>query len=227
MSRPWPLDFRRRGPSVPRLRLPPGGAQGLALAVVLAAAPAAGEAPRSAPAGLSWAEAESLSHKLEGIDRRQRQPRAGGVRTESVLVTQGELNSYLNLSFAPQLPPGLTGLRVALQSERIQARANVDLERVRAQVPSATGWGPFSLLGGSVPVELRARLVSGEGFGTVEVEDLRLATLPVPVTVLEQLVSSATRTSGNPRGFDILAPFRLPYAVKRVRIEPGRAYLDF
>jgi hypothetical protein len=199
----------------------------LVLAVAAFAAAAIAEAPRAAPAGLSWAEAESLSHKLERIDRRRRQPRAGAARRESVLVTQGELNSYLNLSLAPQLPPGVTGLRVALQSERIHARANVDLEKVRAQVPAATGWGPFSLLGGSVPVELRARLLSGDGFGSVEVEDLRLATLPVPVSVLEQLVSSATRNSGNPGGFDILAPFRLPYAVQRVRIEPGRAYLDF
>ena len=199
----------------------------IVLAIVTASAAAVAEAPRAARAGLSWAEAESLSHKLESIDRRQRQPRGGRARSESVLVTQGELNSYLNLSLAPQLPPGVSGLRVALQSERIHARASVDLDKVRAEVPSATGWGPFSLLGGSVPVELRARLVSGDGFGTVEVEELRLATLPLPVSVLEQLVSSATRSSGNPRGFDILAPFRLPYTVKRVRIEPGRAYLDF
>ena len=200
----------------------------LAVLIVLAAveAPPVGAARPAPPrAGLTWAEADSLTRKLDTIDRRSRQrPPA---RPESVLVTQGELNSYLNLSLGYQMPPGVTDLEVTLETERIHTRAQVDLERVRAQVPSGTGWGALSFLGGSVPVELRARLVSRDGFGTVQVEDVRLATLPMPVTVLEQIVTSATRSASNPNGFDILAPFRLPYAVKRVRIEPGRAFLDF
>jgi len=207
----------------------------LAALIVLATVEATSvEAARPAPAraGLSWAEADSLARKLESIDRRSRQApdrrgRQAPGRPESVLVTQGELNSYLNLSLGPQMPPGVTDLEVTLESERIHTRAQVDLERVRAQVPSGTGWGALSFLGGSVPVELRARLIARDGFGTVQVDDVRLATLPLPVTVLEQIVTSATRSAANPNGFDILAPFRLPYAVKRVRIEPGRAFLDF
>jgi hypothetical protein len=200
---------------------------GSVLVLVPLAAASGGVVRPAAPPrpGLSWSEADSLSRKLESIDRRSRQP--AQARPQSVLVTQGELNSYLNLSLGPQMPAGITDLEVMLESERIHARAQLDLEKVRAQVPSGVGWGALSFLGGTVPIELRARLVARDGFGTVQVEDLRLATLPVPVAVLEQIVTSATRTSSNPSGFDILAPFRLPYAVKRVRIEPGRGFLDF
>ena len=49
----------------------------------------------------------------------------------------------------------------------------------------------------------------------------------VPISVLEQLVLSATKNDANPEGFDIHAPFRLPYSVNRLRLEPGRALLDF
>jgi len=47
------------------------------------------------------------------------------------------------------------------------------------------------------------------------------------VSFVEQIVASATRKPSNPEGFDIHAPFRLPYSVNRVRLETARAFLDF
>jgi hypothetical protein len=184
--------------------------------------------PRPVPrAGLSWAEADSLTRKLASIEKRTTARSAPPARAETVLVTEGELNSYLNLSFASQMPPGLSDVHVRLEHERIHARGQVDLERVRAEAGSRLQWKPLALLGGSVPVELSGRLMSGDGFGSVEVEQVRLASLPVPVSVLGQLVSSSTRTASDPDGFDILAPFRLPHSLRRVRLELGRAYLEF
>ena len=49
----------------------------------------------------------------------------------------------------------------------------------------------------------------------------------VPTSVLGQLVLSATKSEANPEGVDITAPFRLPYSVNRLRLQPGRALLDF
>jgi hypothetical protein len=40
-------------------------------------------------------------------------------------------------------------------------------------------------------------------------------------------VVSSTRSEKYPDGFDIHAPVRLPYSVNRVRIEPGKATLEF
>ena len=42
-----------------------------------------------------------------------------------------------------------------------------------------------------------------------------------------QMVATATRSPRYPNGWDIHAPFRLPYAARRVRLEPGRAVLEF
>jgi hypothetical protein len=182
-------------------------------------------APRQ---GLSWAEADSLTRKIASIEKRKAPPAGRAARSETVLVTEGELNSYLNLSVASDLPPGLSDVQVRLESGRVHARGEVDLERVRSsQAGSNVQWRPLAFLGGSVPIELSGRLSSADGFGTVQIEEVRLASLPVPISVLDQLVSASTRTASDPDGFDIQSPFRLPYSLRRVRVEPGRIYLDF
>jgi hypothetical protein len=186
------------------------------------------QTPRPAPAqpGLSWADADALKQKLLLLDTRHRNRKI--VAGEKVQVSETELNSYINLSMASQLPPGVTGIEVHFDSERIAAKALVDLERVQGQVPvSSSPWNPFSLLSGRVPVELKGKLTNADGFGTFAFEDIRVGALPLPASVLAQAVSSATKTRENPQGFDILSPFRLPYSVRRVRLQPGRAVLEF
>jgi hypothetical protein len=174
--------------------------------------------------GLSWAAAESLSRKFKAIEIQSQMMRAR--KPESVLVTEGELNSYLNLTYAPQMP-GITDVDIQLDSDRINAKGLVDLEQVRGKVPRPSPWSPLALLRGKVPVELKGRLQTRDGFGTIEVEEAWIASLPVPLSFVEQIVSTATKKPSQPEGFDIHAPFRLPYAVSRVRLETARAFLDF
>jgi hypothetical protein len=197
----------------------------LLLAALLAAPAWASDAtPASRPA-LSWAEAQSLDRKLDRIEKRNKAK--GKRRRESVLVTEGELNSYLNLTFAPQMPPGLSDVEFRLEVERIHARGLLDLERVRGKVPAPSPWSPLALLRGKVPIALAGRLETRDGYGTIEVEEASIASVPVPMSFLEQIVSSTTRSESDPDGFDIHAPFRLPYGVSRVRVELARGFLDF
>ncbi len=103
----------------------------------------------------------------------------------------------------------------------------VDLAVARGQVPGLGSWSPLAILGGNLAVELEGRLSGDDGFGTVQVESVTVGSLPVPLSVLAGVVASSTQTPKLPRGFDIFAPFRLPYSVKKVRLEPGRAWLEF
>jgi hypothetical protein len=200
-----------------------------ALLLLLLLGTGASQAVRPAPPrpGLSWKDADSLARKLEAIERRSA-PGAGRQPAQTVQVTQAELNSYLNLSLAPQLPPGLSELDVRLERERVAASAVLDLDRLPIKLKDpASPWNPLNFLGGRVPLELRGKLTSDGGFGSFAPEQVRLASVPLPPSLLAQLVAGATRTRENPRGFDILSPFRLPYAAKRVRLQPGRAFLEF
>jgi hypothetical protein len=196
--------------------------------LLLASAAAADPPPRAVPRpGLSWAEAASLEGKLAAIEK-QRDIAPRKSRPETVTITEAELNSYLNLTLAEKLPRELKDLDVRLEHERLQATGLVDLDKVKAKVAaSSSPWNPLMLMGGFVPVKLRGRLVNRDGFGSIIWEDVRVNTWSLPVSLLEQMVASATRKADNPDGYDITAPFRLPYSVRRVRLEPGRAFLEF
>jgi hypothetical protein len=182
--------------------------------------------PGAARAARTPALAESLERKIEDFERRQKARR---VKDETIAVSEGELNSYLNLSTKLELPEGIHDVQFLFERERISAAGQLDLDVVRGKQKVGSGpLDPLSLLSGSVPIELNGRLRSeGEGFGAFEIEGVRLGPVSLPVSVLAQIVASATRSPKNPQGFDIQAPFRLPYSLKRVRIQPGRALLDF
>ncbi len=199
--------------------------ESLVLVVVGAGSAAPHAASRPAPprAGLSWAESDSLVRKLQAIEAHRRVKTRG---PQTFLVTEGELNSYLNLELAPRMPKGVTDLAVRFDSERVLATGSVDLELVRGRAETSR-FSPLALLSGSVPVQIQGRLTNLGGFGAIEWEDVRISSLPLPVTVLGQIVASFTRDPENPEGFDIQAPFRLPYSCRRVRLEPGRVFLDF
>jgi len=171
--------------------------------------------------GVSAADAESLARKLDAIERRAPDAKPPA----PVVVTERELNSYLNLTPAA-LPPGLSNVEFRLERDGVEARGLVDLDRLKGKSASG-GWNPLALLGGWVEVQLKGHIPNGNGFGTIEVEEVRLGSLSLPVSVLEQLVAAATKTNENPGGFDVRAPFPLPYSVKRLRLQPGRLLLEF
>lgn len=183
---------------------------------------ASAQSPAPAP-GPTTAAAESLARKLTSIEARKREKAA---KPGTVVVTEHELNSYLQFKLAQDMPTGVSDVQVSMQRERLQATGQVDLDKLDIKKGSSP-FSPLALLSGKVPVMLRGRLQSLDGFGNVQIEEVQLATIPVPVSVLERLIASSTRSARDPDGFDINAPFRFPYSLKRVRIEPGRALLDF
>ena len=188
------------------------------------AAPPQGDPVRPpAPAGLSWEDADWVAETLTRIERRLGAGKPASRQT--IVVTERQLNSYVTLSLAAKIPPGLSGLDLDLQKDRLFARGIVDLDRVKARL--AQGAGLLAFLSGSVPVELRGRFSSADGKGRVEVEEALVAGISLPPAMVAQIVSQSTRSDKRPQGFDILAPFPLPFAARRVRLEPGRALVDF
>jgi hypothetical protein len=196
---------------------------GLVALLLGQAAPPKGDPVRPpAPAGLSWEDADWVAETLARIERRLGAGKPASRQT--IVVTERQLNSYVTLSLAGKIPAGLSGLDVALQKDRVHARGILDLDRVKEKIQGA---GLLAFLSGPVPVELRGRFSSAEGRGQVEVEEALVAGISLPPAVLAQIVVQSTRNEKRPQGIDILAPFPLPYTARRVRLEPGRALVDF
>jgi hypothetical protein len=184
--------------------------------------------PRPAPRqpGLTWAAADSLARKLADIESVSVRPGRPGVRS-SVEVSAAELNSYLNLTLGPKMPPELSEVVFAIEAGRLVGTGVVDLDRLKAKAPPQGTFNPLNFLSGQVGVDLKVHLPTRDGTGSLVVEEARLGGVSLPVSLLQPFVLSATRTRENPGGFDMSAPFRLPYGVRQVRLEPGRAWLDF
>jgi hypothetical protein len=194
----------------------------------LLAGPAVQAQSPSSPANgvsVSRVEAASLDRKFEDLNERHRTGRLS--RGQSVVVTEGELNSYLNLGLGDRMPRGLSDVLVRFEPERLHATAVLDLEKVRDKMPTLSPWSPLYWLSGQVPVLLRGRVLNDDGFASIDWEDVRVGNVPMPISLLQQIVSSTTRSADHPDGFDIRAPFPLPYSMRQVRIVLGRAYLDF
>jgi len=200
----------------------------LVVALVLAA-PGPTQSPEARPAparaDLSWEDADYVALMLRRVDRRLRSGRRAS--KETIVVTERQLNSFVNLSLAEKIPPEVSGLVLSLTQNRLGARASVDLDQLRPKMPEGGAGALLSMLSGVVPVQLGGRVESAEGVLQVRLEEVMVGGVSLPPALLAQIVSFATRNDERPNGLDIAAPVALPFTARQVRVEPGRALFDF
>ncbi len=200
----------------------------LALGLVLLASqpPIAADGVRpKAPPGLSWEDAD---HVAETVARLERRLKAGKPASrEPIAVSERQINSYVMLTLAPKIPPAISGLSFRFEPDRLAANGMLDLDAVRSKLPKNGPSSLLSFLSGTVTVALKGRFQGAQGQGRVEVDEAVVAGISLPPAVLSQIVAQATRTTKQPQGFDLLAPFPLPWTARGVRLEGGRAVVEF
>ncbi len=165
-------------------------------------------------------EAEELERKLTQIFDNTYPDTRGATR---VTLYQREINAYFAFQGASELPTGVTEPQVTLgDGGLVSMRATVDLGAVGADKPRGA-LDPLRYLAGMLPVAASGFLRTDDGIGRVEIESVVVGGIPVPVGVLHELVQHFSRNETNPNGFDLAAPFELPYGVSEVYIEQAQA----
>jgi hypothetical protein len=202
-----------------------GLAVGLALLLVAQEPARASDGRPAPPPGLSWEEADTVARTLKRIGRRLRTGRPAS--EDTIVVTERQLNSFVNLSLADQIPEEVSQLELRLGKDRLGASALLDLDRLRTKLPEGGPYTLLSMLSGTVPVELLGRVESAEGLVRIDLEEAAIGGMGLPPSLLAQIVSFATRSEERPEGVDIGAPLALPWTARCVRVEPGRALFDF
>jgi len=121
----------------------------------------------------------------------------------STTITQGEVNAYLRIYAAGDLPEGVVSpLVTILGGGRVSGRATVDLDRVRTS--RKRGWlDPAAYLTGKVPVTAVGILHTRDGIGRFELESATVGGIAVPKTVLQELLSYYSRTPEDPDGLNL------------------------
>jgi hypothetical protein len=193
--------------------------------VVLLLADSAAPPVAAARAPITREQADSLARKIEALVVPAPAPKKGAP-PRSVLFTEGEINSYLNLVLLPTVPQ-VRDVDLHITNGQLTATGLVDIDQVKKQL-SLSPWNPVSFLKGRMAVNVSGHYANAgpAGLGRVTIDEVRAGSVPIPVSIIEQIVASSTRSPQLPDGVDIREPFRLPPPLRGLRLEAGKAFLD-
>jgi hypothetical protein len=167
---------------------------------------------------LTRAEGDRMAQKLAAIEARGNTPVAHGAAPLRTQFTDREVNAYFRYNAKERLPEGVLNPQVTVQNDRrVDARAIVDLDAVRKTQQS---W-MAGLLHGSVEVRVVGDIAVVNGKGTLQIVSATFGGIPIPVTLLQDVVAQYSKTPDMPNGFQIDKPFDLPANIREVRLQAG------
>ena len=174
-------------------------------------------------ATVSRQSAEEFAEKVALIQRQADTPeRAGARRTR---LTEDELNSWFMYRAQPVLPAGVSQPQVTIVGEgRLAGQAVIDLDAVAKRRSSGGGaFDPLSLIGGKVPVSVDGLLHTRDGMARFEVQRAEMSGIPVPVTVLQEVLTYYSRSDDRPQGVRLDDVFSLPANIRQIEVGQGQA----
>ena len=141
-------------------------------------------------------------------------------------VSEDEVNSWFTYRAQPVLPPGLSQPQVTIVGQgKVAGQATVDLETVGKRRSTGGTFDPWSYLGGRVPVTVNGILHTQNGRGRFELQSAEVSGVPVPKTLLQELLSYYSRTPENPNGISLDEAFELPANIDKIEVGQGQAVI--
>lgn len=166
-------------------------------------------------------DAARLQAKLDKITRG---PAAAGKAPATTAITEAEVNSYLQFELRDRIPEGVTDPWVSiLDNGRLAGKATVDLARVGKSRKSGGMLDPFNFLTGSMPLAVNGVLKTKNGVASFAVESASVSSVPVPVWMLQEIVSYYSKSESAPNGVALDKPFVLPNGIREIRTARGQA----
>jgi hypothetical protein len=191
-------------------------------------------------ARFTQAESESFVRKMSVIERNGTVAPAGAASPASTArtrpsptvppgqrltpITERELNAYFRYDMRDYFPAGVTEPLLRIVGDgRVIAYAVVDLDTVRdAQTDS--GWlNPMRFLSGRLPVTASGVVEAQHGTARFLLDSVEVSGVPVPKSLLQQVVSFYSRTTENPQGLSLDDAIDLPAGIREIRVQPGQA----
>ncbi|MBC8125753.1 MAG: hypothetical protein H8M99_01210 [Gloeobacteraceae cyanobacterium ES-bin-144] len=160
----------------------------------------------------------NAQRKFKAIETQQTKP---GTRVE---ISSQELNAYVEHELPQVAPPGIRKPHVVLLGgNKASGAALIDFVKMRSARGQTTNWVLRKLLQGEREVTVTARIRSGNGSATVDVERVEVAGLPIQGAALDFLIQNYLLP--NYPQVKIGKPFGLHRRIDRVEVVPGMAYV--
>ena len=179
-------------------------------------------------ATVSRQSAEEFSQKIALIQRHGETTSAQSTgAARRTLLTEDELNSWFMYRAQPVLPAGVSQPQVAIVGDgRLAGQATIDLDAVAKRRSSGGGaFDPLSLIGGKVPVGVSGILHTRDGQARFEVQRAEMSGIPVPVTVLQEVLTYYSRSDERPQGVRLDDVFALPAKIRQIEVGQGQAVI--
>jgi hypothetical protein len=166
------------------------------------------------------AQADSMSKKVQAILARAEAP-ASQAKPFTTTFTEAELNAYLRLDPTVGLPVGLKyPMLTFYDGGKVDSKALVDLDMIR--VSEKRGWfDPLAYVSGIVEVRTIGTFRGSNGKGVYLFESASMGGVPIPKSVLAELVAFYTRSPETPKGIPLDAPFELPHRIREIELRRG------
>jgi len=142
---------------------------------------------------------------------------------QRMVLTEDELNLYIQQNFGEQIPPEIKSWRVSLREDRVLLRLVIDLNEFRQALGEELPENAARVLQGYVTLTLRGRFWGEEGRGWLVIERLRLGFLPIPVSLIRRMIIS----KGSEADTEFLDEgFPLPEGFVKVEVRDGRMIIN-
>jgi hypothetical protein len=169
----------------------------------------------------SRADGDRLQKKIDDIAANGA---AARTKPKTTPVSESELNSYLAFNLRNDVPRGLAEPEIVMSGDgSLAGRVLVDIDEFNRNRGPQSVLDPLSYLSGQVPVTARGVLRTHEGRGRFYLSSAELQGVPLPRSVVQELVRYFSRTADNPRGIDMDEPFDLPAKIRRIEVGRGEA----
>jgi hypothetical protein len=178
-------------------------------------------------AGESTQAADAFARKLSLIAQHAQlmDTRSGArVAVRRVPVSETEVNSWFAYRAQPLLPDGLSQPKVTIIGNgKVMGGATVDLEAIGKSRSSGGALDLWSYLGGRVPINVTGILHTQNGRGRFELTNADVSGVPLPKTLLQEVVSYYSRSPEHPQGIRLDEAFELPANIKQIEVGQGQA----
>jgi hypothetical protein len=175
-------------------------------------------------ASVSKQQGDAFAKKVALIQRQGTTSTKATPGARRTALSEDEVNSWFAYQAQPILPAGLTQPKLTIiGGGKVAGQATVDLEAVAKKRGSGGTFDPWSLLGGRVPLNVVGILHTRDGMGRFELQSADIGGVPVPKTLLQELLSSYSKTAAHPNGVDLDDAFALPAKIRQIEVGQGQA----
>ncbi len=175
-------------------------------------------------ATVSKQQADAFSKKVVLIQRQGDVSDGKGARRTP--LTEDEVNSWFTYQAQPHLPSGVSQPKVMMIGQgKVTGQATVDLDAVAKRKATGGTLDPWSYIGGKVPVNVTGILHTRDGVGRFEMQSADISGIPVPKSILQEVVGYYSRSASKPQGVKLDDTFALPSKIRQIELGQGQAVI--